>query len=749
MSTNALRKHATSIVLLAAAAALGTYVFVFDRDRPTTDEVEARKDNLLPLMRRNEISEIAIEQDGKRARIVRKGDVDAGNDMFHLIVDDPARDELADQIAVEQLMQSLEFATKQREVEPGFDRAITGLDQPASRLTIHMGKVTYRVAVGNESNTPPGARFVQLDDQAVFVVQGAQTADMVRPIDTYRTRTILPYMSTQVSSITIEGGGETRTFTHAPWGFRVGPSGPRVSRVAFTRLLNAFANMSAERFVELTRAEASLGDANERVTLTLQPKKKGDVKGSLELGGRCPDDQATDGGPGAAGKLVVVIRRQPEPLAACAPESVLADLRVPIEAYRDRKLLNARDDEIEELTLQKGEETLELLRKGSGWHARKPTDQDLPAEDVNGFISALAEMEGELVASIDLASLGLDPPVGTLRITKPSTDGEAAPPEVVELGSERTEGDDKVTYVRRQQDGAVLRLGHDQARLFQPTTMLIRSTQVLDVGPQRLRRLEITQQGGAKQVLERKGGGFELLEPPGFPPDAPLASDLFEDLARLKGERWVSDRDDGTFGFQTPSSRVRMKLEVDGGGQDRELLLGGLAPDGRYARWNPDSGVFVVSRALDTRLRTYAIDRSMFMLSANQVRSLRLVSADRDVRIGSTSGTWTTVKGSKPALPEGAVASIRQTLVEMRAEGVVHVGRAEPNEGFDKPILRIEIDLDPSSVQKSSPHVELEIGRADAWQNTNVYFARKKGVNATFAIASAKIRPLLDLLVSP
>jgi hypothetical protein len=752
MNPKALRKHATSIVLLAAAAALGAYVFVFDRDRPTTDEVEARKDNLLPLMRRNQITEITIEQGGKKARIVRVGDVDAGDDMFHLVAGDPARDDLADQIAVEQLTQALEFATRQRKVGPDFDRAITGLDQPAIRLTLSMGKITYRIAVGNESKTPPGARFVQLDDRDVFVVQKQFADEMARPIDTYRTHTILPYMSSQVSSIIIESGGQTRTFTREPWGFRVGtgPSAPRASRVAFSRLLNALANLSAERFVDLARAEAALGEASQRVTLTLLPAKKGDPKGLLEIGGQCPNERSTeDGGSSTATRLVTVIRRQPEPIAACAPETVLADLLVPAEAYRDRKLLDVREDEVEQLTLLRGERTLELLRKGSAWHARKPSDQDLAAEDVDGFITALVSMQGEIVALDDPKSLGLDPPSGMLRIVKPSVDGKNEPVEVVDLSDERTEGDDMVMYARRQQDGAVLRLSRDQARLLQPTTTLFRSTQILDVSPQGLRRVEITQHGGASQILERKGAAFDLVEPSGYPPDAPLASDLFGVLAKLKGERWVADSDDGTFGFSAPFVRVRLKLEADGGSDERELLLGGVAPDGRYARWNPDSGVFVVARALETALQTYAIDRATFMLSAQEINTLRLVSTDRDVRIGSASGVWTTLQGSKPALPEGAVAKIRQVLVEMRADGVVHLGAPSPDEGFDKPIVRIEIELAPSAARKSSNSVRIDIGRADVWHNTNVHFARKKGVDATFAIAAAEVRPLLDLLVSP
>jgi len=98
------------------------------------------------------------------------------------------------------------------------------------------------------------------------------------------------------------------------------------------------------------------------------------------------------------------------------------------------------------------------------------------------------------------------------------------------------------------------------------------------------------------------------------------------------------------------------------------------------------------------------------------------------------------------AFPEKTAAErfeiARRVLVEARAEGTVHLGEARKDEGLDKPLLTV-------TIQRASPaspsQVKIAIGRGDAWRETNVFYVRREGVDATFAIAQSKLRPLLDL----
>ena len=86
----------------------------------------------------------------------------------------------------------------------------------------------------------------------------------------------------------------------------------------------------------------------------------------------------------------------------------------------------------------------------------------------------------------------------------------------------------------------------------------------------------------------------------------------------------------------------------------------------------------------------------------------------------------------------------KSTLAVARTEGVVHLGAARKDEGFDKPRLTLRMQISrPGST--SPENVKIVVGRGDDWRDTSVFYVRREGVEATFAIAQGNIRPLLDL----
>jgi hypothetical protein len=741
-----LRSHATSLVLVAAALGLGVYVWV-DQDRPTTAETEARKANLLPVVRRDDIREIVIEQGDEKATIQRRDTGDAGDFMYHLIEggSKPEEAAFADQIAVERLIQALEFAAPLRKLEDDFDVKSVGLAPPRVGLTVHMGSITYRIGVGDEAKTPAGSRYATLEGHGVFVIPGTSAADLMRPIDAYRTRRILPYLSSELAAIELESGQGSLRIDRGPWGgFRVDSAAgkPRVSQPVFDRMLRAFADASAERFLEASVADRAVDQAKRKVRMVLIPKAG--PRAELVLGGACPTTGDTANAEDAPAKMVVIVRKAPTPLHACVPSSVLEDLEVTPASLVDRRALRSSADEVEELQVVRGNATLELARRESGWHARKPEDRDIPSEDVAGYLAALLAVEGVVQAEVDEAKLGLSPPRATLTLRQPSLDTIEVPPQVLEIGGEVPTDEGLALAVRRKEDGVVLLVPASTAPLFEPSTTRIRSTELLKVNAQRMQRVEVERADGPRQILQRKGPGFSMEEPKGHLVDASLAADLFDAVSRLRTERWVADRDDGSFGLATPAVSVRLAFEGEKGEEKRTLILGGETPEGRYARWEPDTGVFVLSRALETTLRTYAIDRLVFMVDPSEVRSLTARAGDRDVRVGVTGDSWRSQGGSLHPMPEAQIARLRQALSELRAEGVVHLGAARPEEGFSKPLLRVEVE---SSLRKGK--TVFVIGHGDVWRTMSVYYARREGIDATFAVAQSKVRPLLDAVGAP
>ncbi|MCL2823871.1 MAG: DUF4340 domain-containing protein [Polyangiaceae bacterium] len=744
-----LSKHITSIILVTTALGLGTYVWL-DKDKPTSQEIEARKSRLFPLFRNNEITHIEIDSNEQKIKLHRKKNPDTNDYLYYLVEPNTieSTDVVADQVAVDRLINTLERTSYIRKLDNDVDETTIGFDAPAIVISVQMGSTKYRVSFGSESKTPVGSRYLKLDGFGLYVIDGSNADTLMRPIDAYRPRRILPYAASELESLELENRGGSVRIDRGPWGgFRVDNAlgKPRVSQASFDRLLHGFAEMNAEIFLDKATAENAIDQSSEVATLKLVPKA-GETS-ELRIGGPCPDELGSvDGVRTTRPKLAVAVRVSPTPLYACVPYSVLDDLNIAPDSLVDRRILRTTLDEVEEFRIVSGDAVLELARKGSGWHVRSPEDRDIPAEDVSGYLSALIGIEGIVQTNADLAGLGLSPPRGTIIIRQPSLEAIEVPPQVVEIGSEIETPDCKAIAVRRVEDSIVMHIPISAAPLLEASLTRIRSTELLSVNSLRVKRIETSFVGGYRQVLERNGPGFSMEEPEGYGVDTAIAADLFQSVGSIRAERWIADADDGSYGFGAPYGSVRVMFDGDKGEEQRELLIGDETIDGRFGRWGTDNGIFVLSRSFDSAVRTYAIDRFVFMVESSEVGAVIMRAGNVDIRVAATGEEWRSIGGSLHPMSAGTVSRLRQALSEIRAEGVVHVGAAKPEEGLNKPLLRYEIDRRSGT---RSGKMVVEIGYGDVWRSSKVYYARIDGVDATFAIVQSRVRPLFDVMGIP
>ena len=69
---------------------------------------------------------------------------------------------------------------------------------------------------------------------------------------------------------------------------------------------------------------------------------------------------------------------------------------------------------------------------------------------------------------------------------------------------------------------------------------------------------------------------------------------------------------------------------------------------------------------------------------------------------------------------------------------------ALPNEGFDKPRLVLTVRTVPPPPAEPR-EIRVTVGRGDVWRDNSVFYVRRTGVDATFAMAQSKLRTILDL----
>jgi hypothetical protein len=461
----------------------------------------------------------------------------------------------------------------------------------------------------------------------------------------------------------------------------------------------------------------------------------------IELGGACPghpDD-------------IVAIQREPARVSACVPQGALPSLTLPAAELVDRRLFAAPADEVTEIKLTAAGRSVELARKGPQWHLRAPVDRSLDAETGRGFLSGLLDVEADrLLAAADLKSLGLDPPRAKARIVSvmkaASPDGgEVERTETLEVGAEQG----GVVYVRRAEDAAVAAVARERAQVLFPSELALRSRQLFDEAPESVRALRI-EGGGRAQRLERgEGGHFRLLEPrgQGLAADDGLAQALAQTLATLSVERWVDEREGADKGYGLDKPRLLIEAELSGeadagGAKTLKVVLGAPAGAGSFARSGSDPAVFVAPRALEAAADRWLLDRAATQIDPEAIRSVTLrAEGGKKVVVEQSDGVFRLAGVPADPVSTAKAAAIRDALSDLAAEGAVSIGKPDKSQGLEPP--RLEITALPAAVSGGQP-IRITLGAGDAFLGSSVVYARREGVDATYAIAQAKVRPLLE-----
>lgn len=722
-----MRKHKVEVALLVLVPVLAIWLFFVDSGSITTREAELRKRNLLPSFRRDQIERIAFESKDESFELFKR--LEDGDSMFY--IERKGGEEIADQMAVDRLIAMLEFATPERRLDAPIDREALGLDAPRVRMMVSMGRISYELSLGTEAPSPKGAAYAELSGVGAVVLPRDIVTQLSLNEDAYRSRSLVPYLSPDLSVLRVEGPGGDRHFVRGSWGGWELEGDPRIraDRETLDRMLFAFADIRAEAFLSDEEADRALAD--DHVTITMVPRDKERPRGVLQIGGACPNEPES----------VVVVRREPSRISACAPKGVMPALGTPREAFVDKRLFSFRPDEVEELILEEGERKLEIVRKGAGWWMRAPSESEVEAEAGQALARSVHTISAQrIVDSDDLEALGLASPRARATVRRVvESDDEPGATEIVEFGEVR--GD--YVYARRRTDGTILELGRDVARALEPNSMALKSRVITDIPIAHVRKVSV-QAGPFQQTIERSPSqNFQLDTPANFEVDARVAVDIAEALGRLTAERWVAEKDDGSFGLSKP--RAVYELEVGAEGEAARTIrvqVGEPTFGGFFAQSSESDGVFVLPRPIARRVETYAIDRGYFQIIPQEIRQLSLRASGKTIKL-SRVGERLVAEGDSISLEKAQL--IVDKLAELRVEGVVSLGPPRKDQGFQRPTLEIELESQlPGALEAESTRIT--IGTGDALSGTSIFYARRAHLDASFALAQSQIRSILDAI---
>ncbi len=483
--SRALRSQWLNIALVVGAVTL-IAVVVLTRGKVTTGEREARENNVLSAWRPGELSRVTFDRGKEHIVLQREGDEDAGDVSWQ--IREPIQEE-ADAYAVDKLLGSLEFARWVRRIDKGeVDRAQFGLTEPQWVMGISMGSIHYDLRLGKEAAMPAGSHYLELEAKGapgsgVVIISRDLATELTIQLADLRGRLILPYFSSSLQRIVLEGAGGTRKLAAMGdnvWRFDGMLGNVRVNREIFDQVLVQFARTKADEFLSEKAAAGALdGDV---VKITLVPKDGKLPTGLVQVGGQCPGND----------KDAVALRRKPDVQGACVPKSVMVGLTLPAEKLVDQTLFFAQKDQVESISITLGEKKLDLERKDNGFVMLAPIKTNVELEAGNEWLDSILGAEGEIEKAPDLAALGLSPPAGHIDIKYIRKTDSGLAKDRVDLGKRSPDGK---LWVRRVNDGAVLQLGREVARPIRVDTTLVRDKKVLEFTASDFHSAEITAAG--------------------------------------------------------------------------------------------------------------------------------------------------------------------------------------------------------------------------------------------------------------
>jgi hypothetical protein len=605
-------------------------------------------------------------------------------------------------------------------------------------MTITMGTFTHRLRFGGPASSA-AQRYVEIEGRGVFVVAESLVAALDVAPDALRTRSFVPYFSTDLAQLELSGRGGTRRLERGSWsggrgsGFRFaagseGPVGRRVDGGRLDQVFVALGRMQADPFLDEAAAKAASSPV---VTLTLTPREG--PRAVIDVGGACP----------AKPGLVVAVVREPRFVGACVPEAVVPPLTRTADELRDDGVVGAALDEITELSLVRGDERLELVRSGTAFKLRKPAERDLELDRGNALLEGLLAAQGELLADgAESPALAKGAPIAATIRAVGGLDAKGAVIERLEevaIAPLERGG----FLATRKEDGGRLVLTEGAGLAFAPSDLVLREREIVNLRPIDVEAVRV-EAGSDVQSITRSADAFVLDEPTGegLEADAVFADELVGAIAGLRAERWITPKTTSQFGLDRPRVRVVAKVAAaaQGGARSIAIAIGARSDDGSYAAIEGVEGVFVAPRSLESFATRSLIRRALLPVPTTAIEEATFRAGDASITL-RRDGTRLVEKGGDEALTQLTVAALER-LMPLRA---AHAGKVREPEGLNEPALTIVLKQRKTAAL-APPPVTVVVGASTDEAEAPARYARRDDVDATFLVPQSAVTPVLEAL---
>jgi hypothetical protein len=586
-------RSATTLTLLVAVLALGSYVWFVERKADSTD-------------RRQELARRALRFDPDKVKSVRivtdrlQAVVEKQGDQWRLTSPMLAR---ADAGEVSRILDNLELLdrgdviTSRQQRKRQLALSDFGLDQPRARIVLDEGDRELTLLIGRD--TPLGGNLFikEASDSSVLTASTNLLADLPASVAALRDRRLFlgfPGESTRLDLKRRDGLLQLARDPSATWRVQK----PFVGRAAYDAvqdLLDALYAARAADFVADSFAAASLYGLDEpaaQITIVGDPKYGEQV---LLLG------KPIEGRPDQVYATV-----QGTETVIAVDQKLLAAVAVKAEDLRDHRLLTLPAYDIGYIEVREGERSLKLARQEDGvWSLTEPRQFQAHDERVQAILSEWTGLRVETFLDqpgTNLAALGFAPPARRITFARRAP---AAGDEATTLLVSSQAADAGLITVQLLGEETLYRVRDDGLRALPMDPLYYRDLAVLQLDPASVRSVTVQAEGREQGAMrDAPTNGFRAAVA-GAELAAPAVDALVAAASRLQAVAYVEENpvDLAAYGLDAPEAVVTLGLTGEGA-ISKSILLGAEASPGTvYALVRGLDVVFTLDKAVRDKFR--------------------------------------------------------------------------------------------------------------------------------------------------
>ncbi len=400
----------TTLVLLFVAAALGTFVYLYEvRGADERKEAEAAAKRLFPGVEAGDVEAIWLTtSDGKQVEAVR----DAGAWRLH----EPLR-ALGDPVALDGMANALAEIASETTVAAPQPPDVYGLGDSARVVKFRAKGAEHSLRFGKAAPVGSSTYASTAGDHAIYTVPTYRATTFQKGLDDLRERRVLRFDRNAIDRLQIgwPGGGVTLEKRDKLWRM-VAPIDAPADEDTVEKALADASYLRADRFVDASAGPEKLALDPPELTLSLtgHPAAAGDTAPtfSIEMGRPLPDDPRRRAVRSADGAVVEV------------PSERLADFPRTVVAYRFKELAHFAVPEAQRVELAfhpaggAAPVLVALDRGDAGWAG---SDVTLAPGKGARLVAELSRLRGTDIVSDaatpeQLKAEGLSPPAVEIRV---------------------------------------------------------------------------------------------------------------------------------------------------------------------------------------------------------------------------------------------------------------------------------------------------------------------------------------------